>query len=158
MLLRRIAMSLGLMVSMGTMLAARAQTPTKEPGPPFPDMTGQYCTAFQVLLHAITNDASTITFSDGRIHIAGHVVLSATNVVTKKTIIVNATGPGAVTADGTTFRLEGPALLFGEAGFFGPGSPPELSAVVGVTIVDLTAGTILQRARNSTDLCPLLAQ
>jgi hypothetical protein len=37
--LRRIAMSLGLMVSMGGMLAAGAQTPTKVPGPPFPDMT-----------------------------------------------------------------------------------------------------------------------
>ena len=155
--LRRIAISLGFMVSMGCMLAAGAQAPTKEPGPPFPNMTGQYCTAFQVLLHAITNDASTITFSDGRIHIAGHVVLSATNMVTGKTIIVNASGPAGITADGTTIRLEGRTLLFGEAGFFGPGSPAELSAAVGVTIVDLTTGTILQRARNSTDLCPLLA-
>jgi hypothetical protein len=155
--LRRIAMTLAFMVSMGVMLAAGAQAPTKEPGPPFPDMTGQYCTAFPVLLHAITNKDSIITFSNGRIHIAGHIVLTATNVLTGKTIIVNATGPAAITADGTTIRLQGRTLLFGEAGFFGPGSPPELSALEGLTIVDLTTGTILQRARNSTDLCPLLA-
>ena len=156
--LRRIAMSLGFLVSMGGMLLAGAQAPTKEPGPPFPDMMGQYCTGFPVLLHAITNKDSIITFSDGRIHIAGHIVLTATNVLTEKTIIVNATGPAAITADGTTIRLQGRMLLFGEAGFFGPGSPPELSALEGLTIVDLTTGTILQRARNSTDLCPLLAQ
>ena len=38
--LRRIAISLGFMVSMGCMLAAGAQAPTKEPGPPFPDYDG----------------------------------------------------------------------------------------------------------------------
>ena len=143
---------------------ARSTRCGRSPGPNegtrtslFPDMTGQYCTAFPVLLHAITNKDSIITFSNGRIHIAGHIVLTATNVLTGKTIIVNATGPAGITADGTTLRLEGRTLLFGEAGFFGPGSPPELSAVEGLTIIDLTTGTVLQRARNSTDLCPLLA-
>jgi hypothetical protein len=56
--------------------------------------------------------------------------------------------------------LRGNSLLLGEAGDFGPGSPPTLQLVSGV--VTLTFGpdgaiTNVTRVGQTTDLCPILA-
>jgi hypothetical protein len=135
---------------------AAADKPLKEPSP-FPDATGQYCEDFPVLVHATTNNGSTHVFSSGAVLFTGSLKVEVTNLDTDKTIALNISGPGKISADGATLTGSGPWLFFGEAGFFGPGSPPELSTNSGRFAISLADGSFISRVGRTVDLCPLLA-
>jgi hypothetical protein len=139
-----------------TPVLAAQNIPVREPAP-FPDATGQFCTDFQVLVHAVENRDVMTTFSDGRINIAGRLILEVTNLESGKSIVLNAFGPGMINPEDATISLEGPFLLFGEAGFFGPGSPAELSLNAGQAVVSLNDFSILSRVGHSEELCAVLA-
>jgi hypothetical protein len=134
----------------------RADKPVREPAP-FPDTIGQFCDDFEVLIHAIVNRETFTFFMDGRIHLAGTFKAELTNLETNKTIEVNASGPLTITADGTTFVGVGRGLLFGEAGFFGPGAPAELSLNSGEVVLSAVDFSILSRVGHTEDLCEELA-
>ena len=77
------------------------------------------------------------------------------NLESGKTIALNISGPGKISSAGDV--RTGPWLFFGEAGFFGPGSPPELSTNDGRFMIDLTDGSFISRIGQSVDLCQTLA-
>lgn len=135
---------------------AAADKPLKEPLP-FPDATGQFCEDFPVLVHATENRGTAHVFSTGAVAFTGTLKVEVTNLDTGKTIALNISGPGKISADGTTLTGSGPWLFFGEAGFFGPGSPPELSTNSGRIAISLIDGSFISRIGHSVDLCPVLA-
>lgn len=135
---------------------AGADKPITVPSP-FPDASGQYCEDFMVGIHAIENRGTTRIFSTGAILFTGTLKVEVTNLESGKTIALNISGPGKISSDGTTLSGSGPWLFFGEAGFFGPGSPPELSTNHGRIAISLVDGSFISRVGRSVDLCPLLA-
>jgi hypothetical protein len=124
---------------------------------PFPDASGQYCEDFQVLIHATENRGKAHIFSSGAVVLTGTLKVEVTNLETGKTIALNISGPGKVSSDGTVLSGGGPWLFFGEAGFFGPGSPPELSTNQGRIAISLVDGSFITRLGHRVDLCPVLA-
>jgi hypothetical protein len=122
----------------------------------FPDVQGQFCEGFEVLIHAIENKEVLTIHPDGRQHLSGTFIVELTNLVTNETIVVNASGPLNITPEGNTLIGLGRGLLFGEAGFFGPGSPAELSLHSGQVILDALDFTILGRVGHNVDLCVAL--
>jgi hypothetical protein len=80
-----------------------------------------------------------------------------TNLATGKALALNISGPGRISTDGTLLTGTGPWLFFGEAGFFGPGSPPELSTNEGRFAISLVDGSFITRLGHRVNLCPLLA-
>lgn len=135
---------------------AAADKPITVPSP-FPDAAGQYCEDFMVGIHATENRGTTHIFSSGAILFTGTLKVDVTNLETGKTISLNISGPGKISTDGTVLSGSGPWLFFGEAGFFGPGSPPELSTNEGRIAISLVDGSFISRIGHSVDLCPLLA-
>lgn len=135
---------------------ASAEQPDKFPVP-LPDVTGQFCADFPVLVHATTNREVIHIFSNGAATITGALKAEVTNLETGKTIEVNIPGPGTFVADGSVLLGRGAWLFFGEAGDFGPGSPPELSYRAGRFTIDLATGAIISSIGQQVDLCPLLA-
>jgi hypothetical protein len=135
---------------------AFADKPVFEPSP-FPDATGRYCEDFDVLVHATTNKGRTLVFSSGAVMITGALKVEVTNLDTGKTIALNISGPATISAEGDVLTGTGPWLFFGEAGFFGPGSPAELSTNNGRIEIDLADGSFISRIGHSVDLCPVLA-
>jgi hypothetical protein len=133
-----------------------AAPPVREPLA-FPDATGLFCEDFPVLVQAVENRNFITTFSDGRTHITGTIIIELTNLTTDKSIVVNSSGPATFSEDGATITLVGPFVLFGEAGFFGPGSPAQLTLNHGSAVVSLADLTILSQVGHSEDLCPVLA-
>jgi hypothetical protein len=142
-------------VNLFALVSVQAQNrPVREPLPAT-DITSQYCPDFPVLIHPLVNREFATIYSDGRVHISGTVILQLTNIITQKSIVVNASGPATFTADGTTIVAEGRGLLFGEAGFFGPGSPAaELSMNEGRTVISTVDNTLLSRAREQPKSLP----
>ena len=124
---------------------------------PFPDATGRYCEDFDVLVHATTNKGRTKIFSSGAIMFTGSLKVEVTNLDSGKTIALNISGPGKISDAGDVLTGTGAWLFFGEEGFFGPGSPPELSTNNGRIEIDLTDGSFISRIGQSVDLCPVLA-
>jgi hypothetical protein len=135
---------------------AAADRPTKEPVP-FEDVSGQFCDDFAVLIHAVENKGFLLTFSDGRAVGAGQLKFELTNLESGKTIVVNASGPIFLSADGATVTARGATLLFAEPGDLGPGSDPELTLGGGKIVIDLATGLPLSQTGHRTDLCPILA-
>ncbi len=135
---------------------AAADKPVTVPSP-FSDETGRYCADFDVLVHATTNMGRTHIFSSGAILFTGALKVEVTNVESGKTVALNISGPGRISTSGDVLTGTGPWLFFGEAGFFGPGSPPELSTNDGRFEIDLADGSFISRIGKSVDLCPLLA-
>jgi hypothetical protein len=157
MILRAILTAVALTVAaMSFAPVAAGDKPLMVPSP-FPDATGQFCEDFPVLVHATTNQGVTRVFSSGAILFTGSLKVEVTNLDTGKTIALNISGPGKIGAEGSTLVGTGPWLFFGEAGFFGPGSPPELSTNSGRFAIDLADGSFISRLGHSVDLCPLLA-
>jgi len=150
------AVVVALAVCLTTATPAAADKPVKEPLP-FPDQSGQFCEDFPVRVSATVNREFIHIFSSGAALITGTFKVEVTNLDTGKTIAVNASGPGKISADETLLTAFGRLILFGEAGFFGPGAPPELSVNSGRTVISLTDGSILSQTGHSVDLCPLLA-
>ena len=135
---------------------AAADKPSKEPVPN-EDATGQFCADFPVLVHATTNREFAYVFSSGATLITGTLKVEVTNLETGKTIALNVSGPGRISADGTTLTAVGTWIFFGEASTFGPGSPPELSINSGRVVISLADTSFVSRIGKSVDLCPLLA-
>lgn len=139
--------------------AASAARPTITPVPAEPE-TGRFCPDVDVFINPIINKEKAITFSTGATIITGHFVDEVTNLSNGKTIRVNASGPGFFPADGSSVILRGRSLLFGEAGFFGAGSPATLTLASGRTVIPLDAQgnpTGLSITGHAVDLCPVLA-
>lgn len=156
MILKAILAAVALAAAVSVVPIAAADKPIKEPAP-FPDATGQFCEDFPVLVHATTNREVAHVFSSGAAMITGSLKVEVTNLETDKTIALNIPGPGTFAADGSVLVGSGPWLFFGEAGFFGPGSPPELSTNSGRIAISLVDGSFISRLGHSVDLCPLLA-
>jgi hypothetical protein len=138
---------------------ASAVPPTISPAPA-ESATGRFCPDFDVLINPVINNEKAITFSTGATIITGHLVDEVTNLSNDKTIQVNASGPGFFAADGSSLIIRGGALLFGEAGFFGPESPPTLTLTSGQTVIFLDEQgnpTSLSITGHATDLCAVLA-
>jgi hypothetical protein len=157
--LLRIAVFAGaFLLSPGWALSVLAEPPMRVSAP-FDDMTGQFCDDFPVLIHALVNKEVLTLFSDGRIHLTGGFKAEVTNLTTQKTIVVNASGPFKISSDGQTIVGEGRGILFGEAGFFGPGAPAELSIQSGrVEFSAVDFPFILSRTGHTEDLCAELAE
>lgn len=135
---------------------AAADKPIKEPAP-FPEfVTGQFCEDFPVQLHTTVNRGVAHIFSSGAVLFTGSLKGELTNLETGKTIPVNFSGPGTISADGTTLTAYGRLLLFGEAGFFGPGAPPVLRLHTGRTVISLVDGSILSHTGHGENLCTAL--
>ena len=139
--------------------SALAVPPTISPAPA-ESLIGRFCPDFNVLVNPVINKEKAITFSSGATIISGHFVDEVTNLSNDKTIRVNASGPGFFAADGSSVIIRGRALLVGEAGFFGPGSPPTLTLATGQVVIPLDeegAPTGLSVTGQTTDLCAILA-
>jgi hypothetical protein len=143
-------------ISLATATPAAADKPIKEPAP-FGEFTGQFCDDFPVRIRETTNRGVSKVFSSGAVITTGTLNVEVTNLETGKTIALNISGPAMFTADGTTLIGPGKWLLFGEPGFFGPGSPAMLETNDGRLVISLVDGTIVSRVGRRVDLCPLLA-
>jgi hypothetical protein len=154
--LRTLALCGALALACVASSSALAAPPTRSPAP-FPDQVGRYCADFDVLIHADENREVFTAFEDGRGLITGTFKVTLTNLATEKQTSVNASGPVFLASDGSTVTLGGRTLLFGEAGFFGPGSPPTLSLVSGNVVISLLTGEIQSVLGSVTDLCAVLA-
>jgi len=135
---------------------ASADKPIKEPAPAPSTFTGQFCADFTVQVNILVNTEFAITFSNGRVIVAGRLIAQVINLETGESITVNVSGPVFVDASGDVLILRGNSLLFAEAGDFGPGTR--------ATVV-VTSGTVTFRTGvpgytlrgHSRDLCAELA-
>jgi hypothetical protein len=143
----------GLMLSL--VGVASADPPSRDFVPASP-ASGRFCADFDVLVTPVINNEYAMTFSSGATIITGRYRAQLTNLGNENTIEVNASGPIFFSADGTTVTLRGNTLLFGEAGFFGPGSLPTLQLVSGVVTVSLSTGAASKNG-HIRDLCAELA-
>lgn len=135
---------------------AAADKPIQVPAS-FGEFRGAYCADFDVLIRETTNRGTMKIFSSGAAMITGTLKVEVTNLETGKTIALNISGPAKFSSDGTTLVGTGAWLLFGEPGFFGPGSPRTLVTNHGPLVISLVDGSILDRTGHRVDLCPLLA-
>jgi hypothetical protein len=153
-LISAVVVALG--ISLAAATPAAADKPIMEPAP-FGEFTGQYCEDFQVRIRDTTNRGTAKIFSSGAVIITGTLNVEVTNLETEKTITLNISGPAMFSSDGTTLSGPGPWLLFGEPGFFGPGSPRTLETNHGRLVISLVDGSIVSRVGHRVELCPLLA-
>ena len=127
---------------------------------PAGDSSGQFCEDFPVLIHPTRNNEFATIFSSGATLVTGALRAEATNLVTGETIEYNIPGPGFFTPDGSTLIGTGPWLLWGEAGFLGPGSPAGVIFVSGrfvLTFDDQGNITGYSARGHSEDVCAALA-
>jgi hypothetical protein len=152
-------MSFALVVALGTCLALAAPAGAVKPeqGPaPFGESTGQYCEDFAVRIRATTDRGTIKVFSTGAAMITGTLKVEVTNLESGKAIQLNISGPARFSSDETTLVGTGAWLLFGEPGFFGPGSPRTLETNHGRLVISLVDGSIVSRTGHRVELCPLL--
>jgi hypothetical protein len=145
-----------LAMSLALTAPAAADKPIIAPSP-FGEFTGEFCDEFPVRIRETTNRGKAIIFSSGATVVTGTLKVEVTNLETGKTVSLNISGPAMFSSDGTTLFGPGPWLLFGEPGFFGPGSPAILETNHGRLVIDLVSGEIVHRVGRRVDLCPLLA-
>jgi hypothetical protein len=152
--------SVALVAVLGTCLAlaapAMADKPEMAPSP-FGESTGQYCDDFAVRIRATTDRGTIKVFSTGAALITGTLKVEVTNLESGKTIELNISGPARFSSDGTTLVGTGAWLLFGEPGFFGPGSPRTLETSHGRLVINLEDGSIVSQIGHRVELCPALA-
>jgi len=67
---------------------------------------------FPVLLTVLVNQEYLLSFPDGRQIITGNLVIGVTNENTGAYVVINASGPGHISADGT-FTAQGNLLQWG---------------------------------------------
>jgi hypothetical protein len=148
---------LGLAAAALLVPTASADQPIKEPLP-FSDLTGQFCEDFQVLVHATDNKEVIHIFSSGVALITGVLKVEVTNLETGKTLALNISGPGKISADGSTISGSGRWLLFGEAGQL-PGPDPGMMLLSGRIVLTLGPAGIagIESVGQSEDVCAALA-
>jgi hypothetical protein len=159
-MLRKTALTavVGVAATLAAVPVAWATPPTITPVP-FTTATGRFCPGFDVTVSEATNKEKAITFSSGATIITGAFAAELTNLSNDKTVLVKASGPVFISSTGTSVTLRGQTLLFGEAGFFGPGAPPTLQLVSGVVALTIGPGGVTNKAVTGVvdDLCPVLA-
>ena len=139
--------------SVVSIAAADPPTRTFSPAVPF---SGSFCPGFDVLVTPVVDKEYSIVFSNGAIITAGRFVTQLTNLSSGTSIVVNASGPGFASADGTTFTLRGASLVLDSGGFLYPGSPPDTQLLSGVLVID-AFGTAVTERGHIRDLCKELA-
>ena len=108
--------------------AAIAAKPVKEPLPtsePSDFAAGEIC-PFPLLVETLTNREKSITFSDGSQLITGALKVRLTNLATRDSILVNASGPSRETVEGDILHVvsRGSTVLVANA--TQPGGPGAL--------------------------------
>ena len=101
---------------------AAADPPISEPVGDL-NLTGPFCKGFDVEILTTANKEVNRIFSSGVSLVTGVLKVEVTNLSTGKTLALNISGPGKVSADGSTLTGGGPWLIFGEAGVL-PGPDP----------------------------------
>jgi len=148
-----------LVVSMTSAGVLAAGNPERQPFGTPPDVVGPFCGAAvgDILGHvAIQGEyIKTFTSSNGviRLGVEGYQLDTFTVIATRKTISVNASGPGVITIypNGTeTLQLRGHTVFVA--------IPPAeaLLLYTGNVVADLSNGTIASNTGGVKDLCPLL--
>jgi hypothetical protein len=132
--------------------AADPPTRTYLPAAPF---SGPFCPGFEVLVTPLVDQEYSITFSTGGVITTGRLVIQLTNLSTGTAIVVNASGPGFLSDDGTTFTLRGATLVLDAGGFLYPGSPPDSQLLSGVLVIDSNGN--VSETGHIRDLCTELA-
>jgi hypothetical protein len=117
------------------------------PAGPF---TGEFCPGADVQITFPINQEYAIAFSSGAIITTGRLVAEVTNLSTGKSVVVNASGPGTLGADGS-FTLRGETLVFLTPGTIAPGSPATTYILSGV-LQFAPDGTVTQIG-HITDIC-----
>jgi hypothetical protein len=132
--------------------SAAAEKPIKEPLPS-QNVTAQFCPDFQVEIATTANKEVIHIFSSGVLKV------EVTNVETGKTVALNISGPGKISADGSTISAHGTWLLYGEAGQL-PGPDPGMFLVTGHTTLQVSPTGIESMSTRGTvqDVCALLAE
>ncbi|HEX4526008.1 MAG TPA: hypothetical protein VH108_04635 [Gaiellaceae bacterium] len=137
-------------VSLVAASAATADPPTRT-FVPFPGaLTGEFCPGVQVQITALLNNEYAIAFTNGSVITTGQLVAQVKNLSTGKSVVVNASGPGKLDADGT-FTLRGETLVFLTPGTIAPGSPATTYILSGV-LSFAPDGTVTQTG-HITDIC-----
>jgi len=144
--------------------AASAAGPIREPAEAS-DLTLTGVCEFPVLLQAPRNTQTLSTFPDGTMFVRGGFSTTATNLLTGKTLDISSTsGPLNIftNPDGTTsVKGTGQNIFYFFAGDLGPGRPPALLLLDGLTteLIDATFTHVLsfEHHGRTTDLCALLA-
>jgi hypothetical protein len=140
-----------LTLSVVSIAAADPPTRTYLPAAPF---SGHFCPKFDVLVTPIVDQEYATTFSNGMVVITGRLVLQLTNLSSGSSIVVNASGPGVISEDGT-IAFRGNSAIFDAGGLLYPGSPPSSQLLSGVLAVD-TNGNVTETG-HIRDLCAELA-
>lgn len=127
---------------------------------PAADATGQFCEDFPVLVHPTRNNEYATIFSSGAVLVTGALRVEVTNLDSGETVELNIPGPGFFSPDGSRLTGTGPWLLFGEAGFLGPGSPAGVLFVSARFVLTFDSqGNVTSFTSNghSEDICAALA-
>jgi hypothetical protein len=133
-----------------TAASVAAADPPDRAYAPAPTFTGEFCPGIQVQITFPVNQEYSITFSNGAVITTGSLVAQVKNLSNGKSVVVNASGPGMLGADGR-FTLRGETLVFLTPGQIGPGSPATTYILSGV--LDFAPdGTVTQRG-HITDIC-----
>jgi hypothetical protein len=141
-----------LAVSVISVAAADPPTRTYLPAGPF---SGRFCPDFDVLVTPLVNQEYGLAFSNGAFIVTGRLVEQVTNLSTGTSIVVNASGPAFVSADGATVTLRGNTAIFDAGGFLYPGSPPDSQLLSGVLRIDSNGN--VSETGHVRDLCSELA-
>jgi len=128
---------------------AVADPPTRTPAPA-PTFTGEFCPGVQVQITFPVNQEYAISFSSGAVITTGHLVAQVKNLSTGESVVVNASGPGMLGADGR-FTLRGETLVFLTPGQIGPGSPATTYILSGV--LDFAVDGTVTQTGHVTDIC-----
>jgi len=130
---------------------------TLHAGSPFPPAL--VC-AFPVLITALQDNAKLITFynSQGQPRFSitnGALKLRLTRTDNNKTLDLNASGPGRISADGTTLTTWGPWLTFLPTPW--PTAPSQLFFTTGQSVFDYSVPSFRLISGRTVDLCSQLA-
>lgn len=158
--MRSLAVAAGIVVTIVFLGAneAVAKAPIREPDTPL-DATfaaGEVC-SFPVHLESIEDQGTITTFPDGHILVTGRFVVRVTDLLTGKSIDVNASGPFELRfqADGTTsFDTHGPFLwILSTQDVGGPGLVYTSGHVTAIADQDFFLVTF-HVTGTSLDICP----
>lgn len=162
--MKRLATLTGVLVVAGLLFAsgATAERPERSFLPADDQVISGAC-SFDVAFETLANNEFGTLFGDGRFLITGKLKTRVTNLDNPaKWIDLNISGPGVVTSTadgGFVVQAWGVWLFWFLAGDLGPGSSGMLVLTKGPATLAGDAGGNLSfaPARNTTDLCALLA-
>jgi hypothetical protein len=137
-----------------------AMGPTREPVFVGAETISGVC-SFPVRLTPLVNREIVKVFPSGRALVTGRLLVRLTNMRTRASLVVNASGPATFVPRGDSFVVyaRGRALLIFFPGELGPGSDGALLLVSGLAIEIFDPGglTVLRLPPNRRNLCRALA-